>query len=50
MSLARRHLSGSVQEAAVAVTYTGTAADAATMKGTVWVGDLGEGTFTGRKQ
>jgi hypothetical protein len=31
------------------VTYTGTV-DAATMKGKVTVGDLGEGTFTGKKQ
>ena len=33
----------------VTVTYTGTA-DAATMKGKVTVGELGEGTFTGKKQ
>lgn len=33
----------------VVMTYTGTA-DAATMKGTVKVGDMGEGTFTGKKQ
>ena len=33
----------------VKVTYTGTA-DASTMKGKVTVGDLGEGTFTGKKQ
>jgi lipopolysaccharide export system protein LptA len=40
---------GSVQGAVVTVTYTGTV-DAATMKGKVSVGDLGEGTFTGKKQ
>lgn len=33
----------------VTVTYAGTA-DASTMKGKVTVGDLGEGTFTGKKQ
>ena len=33
----------------VTVTYSGTA-DAATMKGKVTVGDLGEGTFTGKKR
>ena len=33
----------------VTVTYTGTV-DASTMKGKVTVGDLGEGTFTGKKQ
>ena len=33
----------------VTVTYTGTA-DASTMKGKVTIGDLGEGTFTGKKQ
>lgn len=31
------------------VTYSGTA-DASTMKGKVTVGDLGEGTFTGKKR
>jgi lipopolysaccharide export system protein LptA len=40
---------GSVQGTTVTVTYTGTA-DAATMKGKVTVGELGEGTFTGKKQ
>jgi hypothetical protein len=40
---------GSVQGATVTVTYTGTA-DATTMKGKVTVGDLGEGTFTAKKQ
>jgi lipopolysaccharide export system protein LptA len=40
---------GSVQGATVTVTYTGTT-DATTMKGKVTVGDLGEGTFTGKKQ
>lgn len=40
---------GSVQGSTVTVTYTGTA-DATTMKGKVTVGDLGEGTFTGKKQ
>ena len=33
----------------VTVTYSGTA-DASTMKGKVTIGDLGEGTFTGKKQ
>ena len=33
----------------VVMTYTGTA-EAATMKGKVKVGDIGEGTFTGKKQ
>ncbi len=33
----------------VTVTYSGTA-DASTMKGKVTVGDLGEGTFTGKKR
>lgn len=32
----------------LAVSYTGTV-DGATMKGTVKMGDLGEGTFTGKK-
>lgn len=40
---------GSVQGTTVTVTYTGTA-DATSMKGKVTVGDLGEGTFTGKKQ
>jgi hypothetical protein len=40
---------GSVQGTTVNVTYTGTA-DAATMKGKVAVGDMGEGTFSGKKQ
>ena len=40
---------GPVQGTTVTVTYTGTV-DAATMKGKVVVGDLGEGTFTGKKQ
>jgi hypothetical protein len=40
---------GSFQGASVTVTYTGTA-DATTMKGKVTVGDIGEGTFTGKKQ
>ena len=39
----------SFEGSAVAVTCTGTA-DASTMKGKVTVGDLGEGTFTGKKQ
>lgn len=34
---------------ALTVTYSGTA-DASTMKGKVTIGDLGEGTFTGKKQ
>jgi hypothetical protein len=37
------------QGSKVTVTYTGTA-DASTMKGKVTIGDLGEGTFTGKKQ
>lgn len=40
---------GSVQGNTVTVTYTGTAAPA-TMKGKVTVGDMGEGTFTAKKQ
>jgi lipopolysaccharide export system protein LptA len=40
---------GSVQGTTVTITYTGTA-DATTMKGKVTVGELGEGTFTGKKQ
>ncbi len=40
---------GSVQGTTVTVTYTGTA-DATTMKGKVTVGDMGEGTFSGKKQ
>jgi hypothetical protein len=39
----------SFQGSEVTVTYMGTA-DASTMKGKVTVGDLGEGTFTGKKQ
>lgn len=39
----------SFQGSTVTVTYTGTA-DATTTKGKVTVGDLGEGTFTGKKQ
>jgi len=39
----------SFQGSDVTVTYTGTA-DASTMKGKVAVGDMGEGTFTGKKQ
>jgi hypothetical protein len=39
----------SFQGSDVTVTYTGTA-DASTMKGKVVVGDMGEGTFTGKKQ
>lgn len=38
----------SVQGAALHLTYAGTA-DASSMKGTVKLGDLGEGTFTGKK-
>ena len=37
------------QGSKVAVTYAGTV-DGATMKGTVTVGEMGEGTFTGKKQ
>jgi len=40
---------GTVQGTTVTVTYTGTA-DASTMKGKVTLGDLGEGTFTAKKQ
>ena len=40
---------GSVQGTTVTVTYTGTAAPT-TLKGKVTVGDIGEGTFTGKKQ
>jgi hypothetical protein len=39
----------SFQGSDVTVTYTGTA-DSSTMKGKVTVGDIGEGTFTGKKQ
>lgn len=39
----------SFQGNTVKVTYTGTV-DAATMKGKVTVGDMGEGTFTGKKE
>lgn len=39
----------SVQGAVVHVTYAGTA-DGPSMKGAVKLGDLGEGTFTGKKQ
>ena len=39
----------SFQGSTVTVTYSGTA-DATTMKGKVTVGDLGEGTFTGKKK
>jgi hypothetical protein len=38
-----------VQGTAIHVTYTGTA-DSSSMKGTVKLGDLGEGTFTGKKK
>ena len=39
----------SFQGSTVTVTYTGTA-DASTMKGSVTISGLGEGTFTGKKQ
>src|SRR5262245_35403367 len=39
----------SFQGSTIAVTYTGMA-DPSTMKGKVTLGDLGEGTFTGKKQ
>ena len=39
----------SFEGSTVTVTYTGTV-DASTMKGKVTVGDLGEGTFTGKRQ
>ena len=38
-----------VQDNAVHVTYTGTA-DSSSMKGTVKLGEFGEGTFTGKKK
>jgi hypothetical protein len=40
---------GSVQGTAVTVTYSGTV-EKDTMKGKVVLGDLGEGTFTGKKK
>ena len=40
---------GSFDGNSVTVTYSGTA-DATTMKGKVTLGDIGEGTFTGKKQ
>jgi hypothetical protein len=40
---------GEVQGTSVKVTYTGTVENG-TMKGKVTLGDLGEGTFTGKKQ
>jgi hypothetical protein len=40
---------GSFDGNSVAVTYTGTV-DGTTMKGKVTLGDIGEGTFTGKKQ
>ncbi len=40
---------GDVQGTRVTVTYTGTVENG-TMKGKVTLGDLGEGTFTGRKR
>jgi hypothetical protein len=40
---------GSVEGTAIAVTYSGTV-EKDTMKGKVTLGDLGEGTFTGRKK
>jgi hypothetical protein len=39
----------SFEGSTVTVTYSGTA-DVSTMKGKVTIGDLGEGTFTGKKQ
>ena len=39
----------SFEGSTVTVTYTGTA-DASTMKGKVTIGDLGEGTFTGKRR
>jgi hypothetical protein len=40
---------GSIGGAAVSVTYSGTV-EKDTMKGKVTIGDLGEGTFTGKKK
>ena len=40
----------SVQGTSINVTYTGTVADKDSMKGTVSLGDVGEGTFTGKRQ
>jgi hypothetical protein len=39
----------SVQGTALHIVYAGTA-DASSMKGTVKLGDFGEGTFTGKKK
>ena len=39
-----------VQGTDLTVVYTGTVDSAATMKGTVKLGDLGEGTFTAKKK
>ena len=40
---------GTIEGTAVKVTYTGTV-ETVTMKGKVTIGDLGEGTFTAKKQ
>jgi hypothetical protein len=40
---------GTIEGTAVKVTYTGTV-EVTTMKGKVTIGDLGEGTFTAKKQ
>jgi hypothetical protein len=40
---------GTIEGTAVKVTYTGTV-ETVTMKGKVVIGDLGEGTFTAKKQ
>jgi len=40
---------GTIEGTSVKVTYTGTV-EKATMKGKVSIGDLGEGTFTAKKQ
>jgi len=42
-------LTGTIEGTAVKVTYTGTV-ETVTMKGKVTIGDLGEGTFTAKKQ
>ncbi|HEY2904535.1 MAG TPA: hypothetical protein VGJ29_01465 [Vicinamibacterales bacterium] len=39
-----------VQGMSINVTYTGTVVDKDSMKGSVSLGDVGEGTFTGKRQ
>lgn len=43
-------LKAEVQGNAFTATYSGTVADSRTMKGKVTFGDLGEGTFTGKRR